>query len=553
MINSYKTIVKASTAFLIIIYFSLVYYFTVNIPIVDDFSAIQNFLLKFVQSSSLKEKLDLLFSQFGEHRIVFARLIILLVYALGGGLSYSLFILIGNLLMLCICFFIYRTATNKDFSSIYLLLMISIFFNGQNFETSTWAMVSIANVGVLFVAMASMYCMLNTNNYKLQYYGLILSMLTIFSNGNGMFIVPPIAIGLYLQNRKKILFPFLCITIVTILLYFYDFNKSSRINIEFIDLIKNIPLLLNNFFIFVGLNFWIPSYKIISFLVGLSCVSVYLFGIWKKWHKSNILIYAFLTFYYLSAATVAVLWFSSEIEGALRYRIYCSPIIVLTLFLILNNIKQNKPKIIYTLSLLSILFSLSSTYIYALKEQKKIEWKKKSAYNWHNKRTGLATFSPFIEDESLQEVEKLGWYSMPKYPLSEYASSVLKDKVNTFNDAESISYKIEDITDNVNYLLIEGWGFLDNRSMNFKKIFVRLINQDQSYIVSTFAERRYDLDFDVPLDRIENCGFFAVIDKNLIPAGTYQVAISIKNIFGYGSYRDKITGESVIIRSKDFE
>ena len=532
---------------LIVIYFTLVYNFTINIPMADDFGAIQDFLIKFKLSSSLKEKFCLLFSQYDLHRILFAKLIVLFVYAFSGGINYSAFIFIGNLLLLGLSFFMLQTVTNKKFTGIYILLFVLLFFNGQNFDTSTWAMPSIANVGVLFAATVSMYCMLNTK-HNLYYCGLALSALTIFSNGNGMFIIPPIAIGLYLQNRKKLIIPFLCITLIFVLFYFYNFNGTSRTNIEFVDLIKNVHILLSNFFIFIGLNFWIPSYKIFSFLAGLFCILIYLFGICKKWYENNILIYALLTFYFLSAAAVAIGWFSDgEIVGALRYRIYSSPIIILTLFLIINSFKNFKLKYIHAISLSFLMFSLFSTFIYTHKEQKKIEWKKKSAYNWHQKGTGLAASLKY-KDEHLREAEKLGLYYMPKYPLSEYASSISKDNAYTFNDMESISYKIENITDERDYLLIEGWGFLDKNSMNFKRIFVRLINQEQSYITSTFAERRYDLNLDAPLDRIENCGFFAVIDKKLIPEGTYQIAISIKSMFEYGSYHDKITEEFVIIQ-----
>ena len=545
MKNSFNITTGIIAGFFIIIYFSFVYYFTINIPLTDDYSVIQGFLLKFEQSSSLKEKFALLFSQFEEHRIFFAKSIILSVHACSGVINYSALIFIGNLLIIGLGFFMLLTAKNNKIISLYILILVLIFYNGQNFETSTWAMVGLANVGVLFIAMTSMYCMLNTK-HNLFYLGLILSVITIFSNGNGMFIIPPIAIGLYLQNRKKNMLVFLCITLVFVFLYFCDF-KTGRISIEPIDLIKNLHILFRNFLFFIGLNFWIPSYKFISFSVGLFCISVYLFGIWKKWYKNNLLIYAYLTFYFLSAAAVAITWLNTEISGALRYRLYCSPTIILTLFLVLNNIKTPKLKYIVSLSLCFSLFSLSSTYIYAHKEQKKMEWKKKSAYNWHNKGARLAAFSS-NEDYGLHEIEKSGWYQMPKYPLSDYASSVSREKVHTYSETEKISYKIEDVAENGKYISIEGWGFLENKSMNFNRIYVCLINNEQAYIASTFSERRYDLNLEIPLDRIENCGFFAVIDKERIPEGTYQVAIRIKNMFGFGSIHDKITGESIIIK-----
>ena len=546
MKDKFNIITGTTAGFLFIIYFSLVYYFTVNIPIIDDFYAIQDFLLNFIQADSLKEKSFLLFSQFGEHRLLFTRLITLIVYVFSDNISYSILIFIGNILMLCIGFIIYKTSTKKEFIGAYILLIILIFFNGQNLETSTWAMVSIANVGVLFTAMASIYCMLNTNR-KLQYCGLLLSILTIFSHGSGMFIVPPIAIGLILQRRHNTFITFICIALISVFLYFYSYTATSRISFELIYFIKNIHILFYNTCIFTGLNFWVPSYQIFSFFAGFFCISTYMYGIWKKWYKQDILIYAFLTFYFLSAAAVALLWLNNEIEGALRYRVYCSPIIILTFFLIINNVRKINYKYIYALLSFFIIFSLSSTFIYTHKEQKRLEWKKKSAYNWHHKGTGLATFAANSEDDFLREAEKAGIYSMPKYSLSEYASSISNDKTSSLNETKEITYKIENIIDSGGFILIEGWGFLNYKPMNFKKIFVRLTNNEHSFIASTYNERRYDLDFDVSLDRIENCGFFAVVDKNLISPGTYQISISIRSVFGYGNYYNIKMEENVTI------
>ena len=546
MKNNFNIITGAIAGFLLIIYFSLVYSFTVNIPIIDDYYAIQDFLLNYIQADSFKEKLCLLLSQFGEHRILFARLTTLIVYAFSDNISYSILIFIGNILMLCIGFIMYKTSAKKDFIGAYILLIILIFFNGQNFETSTWAMVSIANVGVLFAAMASIFCMLNTNR-KLQYCGLLLSILTIFSNGNGMFIIPPIAIGLFLQRRKKIFITFICIALISVFLYFYSYTATSRINFEFIYLIKKVHILFYYTCIFTGLNFWVPSYQLFSFFVGLFCISTYMYGIWKKWYKQDLLIYAFLTFYFLSAAAVALLWLNNGIDGALRYRVYCSPIIILTLFLIINNIIKINYRYIYALLSFFVLFSLSSTFIYAHKEQKRFEWKKKSAYNWHHKGTGLATFAAHSEDDFLREAEKAGIYRMPKYSLSEYASSISNDERSTFNETKEITYKIENLSDSGDFIIIEGWGFLNDKPMNFKNIFVRLTNNEHSFIACTYNERRYDLNIDVPLDRIENCGFFAVIDKNLIPPGTYQISIIIRSVFGYGNYYIRKTEENITI------
>lgn len=120
--------------------------------------------------------------------------------------------------------------------------------------------------------------------------------------------------------------------------------------------------------------------------------------------------------------------------------------------------------------------------------------------------------------------------------MSEYASSIVPQSVGSNMNAEEMPHGIDSISMRDGYLIIEGWAFLRDCSMNFSDISLCLISTRNSYVCTSLAERRYDLKFDVSLDRIEHCGFFSVIDTRSIEPGTYRIGIEIRRLFDKRSY-----------------
>ncbi len=528
----------ALAAVVAVAYFALVGHFADNIPFWDDYLAEQNFLVRFLQSPDLSERLRMLIEQHNEHRLLFTRLTTLAVYLFTGKLNYAVYIILANAMLIGTGLLMYKTINddrNKAFGTFLIALLLC---NGQHLETSVWAMSGLANIGTLFLAIASLYCVLRRETAWVVA-GFALSVLTVFSNGNGMFILIPALIGLALQRRTKTCAAYAIVSSLSVALYFLDYVRPERTDIGLMDILIRMPQILINLCTFAGLNFWVPSLRIVSIAVGAFCLSVYLWGIWKGWYRTDLFSYASLTFLYLTAGAVAVVWVTGEVMGALRYRMYSSPILIFTLLLLLFHSKIfQKRCYVYTISGALLLYCFSST-IYIQKEQKRLEFKLKSTYNWEYKRRGLATWSVASSEQAipyLQAAERMGLYRMPRYPMSKYASSIVPQSVGSNMNAEEMPHGIDSISMRGGYLIIEGWAFLRDCSMNFSDISLCLISTRHSYVCTSLAERRYDLKFDVPLDRIEHCGFFSVIDTRSIEPGTYRIGIEIRRLFDKRSY-----------------
>jgi hypothetical protein len=513
------------------VYLFIVYRLSINIPMDDDFPALQNFLVRFIQAGHIQEKIALLLDDANSHRTVFMRLNVLLVYAVCGKLNYSVYIFLIGLFLTGIGFLLYRMMTNQGLKGLWAFMVVLLLFNGQNLGNHIVAQFGLSNIGSVLITFLSIYLLLLKNRIAFIG-GILLSILTIYSNGNGMLLIPPVIVCFGIQKRIKELIWFGVISVTAAAFYFYGLD-SSRLGGDKWDYLGVIVM---NVFIFVGNNVWVPSVMLISLITGILCSAVYIWGIFNKVYKNNLFCYACLTFLFLTAFAVAagnepVL--GGEATTPWRYRIYGSLFLILTAFLLVNNAKEfYLKKAVYFFPLFALFFSLTSTVYCYRKGERRLEQKMVSAYRWVNEGKRLGTCYPRAEPELmlyLKEAEQMGLYKMPQYPLSDYKSAihVCKDK-NRQPSEDGILYAVESVEEKEGFLLVEGWAYLRSESalMESRDIYLYLENEENRFVCRPKFERRFDIIDDT---RKADCGFFAVIDPSELPSGTYRIGIGIKS------------------------
>jgi hypothetical protein len=503
------------------IYYWIIYQNTYNIPRWDDFPVFFQFLCDYLDCSSPAEKLALILESYGPHRIVFTKLITLFSYWITGKVNISAFIVIGNLFMLGIGAMFFAFLRQKKDAGIFALMIVLLLFNGQNFETNTWAMVGLANVGTLLLSMLSVYLIMQPAKSGFIA-GFVLSVLTIYSNGNGMCLLPAIMFSFFLQKKKKELIWFTLIAGITVIYYFLTLNWSSNIGEGL-----RIGDTITGFFYFLGGNLWLPSVKIVALLWGMIIFATYIWAFIGGFYKKNIIWFTFFTFMILTAIMVVLNRPVEEI-APLRYRIFCCMGMILTvMFYFENKEALHLTRWFKFLVPPVMLFSVFCSLLYLSKEEKDSEFKKISTYNWQRCKSGLHTCSEFSGNAALPMVEVLHIYTMPKLPPEEIAATVKITADKWENRNSHILYHIDFIEDTNGYILIKGWAYTDGMSMDFTDIFLWMFDGKQDIKVRPHFERRYDL-ASLNLTIRENCGFFAVIPKAKLHQGNYKLGIEIQ-------------------------
>jgi hypothetical protein len=168
------------------VYFAVVNRYAVNMPILDDFDAILDFLCRYRQVHGV-QRFFLLFEQQNEHRIFSSRVVYVLYDAMTGGVNFRNLIFLGNLELLAtfvLLVALIKKAVPRHWFVASLVAGISL-FDLNNWENADFATGSIQNFGILFLFTASVYCY-NAKTKWQTALAVLLHATCTFSSGNGL-------------------------------------------------------------------------------------------------------------------------------------------------------------------------------------------------------------------------------------------------------------------------------------------------------------------------------------------------------------------------------
>ncbi len=186
-----------------LVYFIKVNEYAVNIPYVDDYNAILDFLSQF-KTASVGDKFLLLFSQHIDHRIFHSRVVYAIYYYIFGKINFIHITVLGNL-QLVVIFLILVHFIRKaipDYWKIAALIAGICIFDLSNYENATIAMFGMQNYGVIMLFLLSLF-FFTKRGVKYAILGIAFEFTTIFSSSNGMFFALFIFLFLLPQKDKR--------------------------------------------------------------------------------------------------------------------------------------------------------------------------------------------------------------------------------------------------------------------------------------------------------------------------------------------------------------
>ena len=214
-------------------------HYAVNIPKWDD-HALRAFLYYAGQEPTFWGKLQWLFKQHNEHRIVYDRLITALDYGLFGKLNYRHLMVVGNLSLVGLLAVFMGVLRRKDglvwhrLPVLYAVPVALLLVNLSQWENMFWGMASLQNFSVVLWVLAAFYLLTYTNRRGLA---LLMAVLATLTSGNGLLVWPLGFLLLLLDPtvrsvtpKPKKLRPLLgwsVAALVVIGLYFWGFEKPG--------------------------------------------------------------------------------------------------------------------------------------------------------------------------------------------------------------------------------------------------------------------------------------------------------------------------------------
>lgn len=202
-----------------IIYFFLILdAHLVNIPYSDDFDLLET-IDKFQKTPDFVGRIKILFTQVNQHRFAFERIVMLLMVFFTGTVNIKTQIILGDLFLLGIAYFLFQSLKKESVSWYYFIPVPYVIFNLVYFENAFWGIAALQNTPLIFFAFLTAYG-IGRNDRKGLYIGIAAALLTTFTSGSGILAWIIGLVLLFFQKRYKVLLVWLIAAATVILFYF---------------------------------------------------------------------------------------------------------------------------------------------------------------------------------------------------------------------------------------------------------------------------------------------------------------------------------------------
>lgn len=207
-------------------YIVFVVYLHRDLPIFDDY-ILQLELVQLKDASTAKEKLQVLFSQLNEHRLVYTRCWFWLIHTLNGTLSYSALIAIGNLPLLGVWGLFGWLLHRLRVPWIAGVPLSWILFQFQYHDNSLWAMASLQNL-TIHLLYPLLFVLVCCHQRTAWYASWGVALLLCFTSGNGFIALPLAGAALVYQRRWHDLGWWTALTSILVILYFWTYQRPAN-------------------------------------------------------------------------------------------------------------------------------------------------------------------------------------------------------------------------------------------------------------------------------------------------------------------------------------
>lgn len=205
-----------------------VYFFTLryNIPWLDDYENIPYFLDRFLTAPTFAGKMTALLRPNNEHRVVYARLVVLSQYFLTGGINFANLMLWGNLGLALLFFLLYRALRWQERvpgrALVGVLPVPLLLFTAQSYIMTFTAIFSLQYLAIITLVVLTLFVLVTDRPLHLGL-ALGLGLLSTFSMGNGLLLWPAGAGMLLMQRRWGALGGWLGVGVLGSYLYFWGY------------------------------------------------------------------------------------------------------------------------------------------------------------------------------------------------------------------------------------------------------------------------------------------------------------------------------------------
>jgi hypothetical protein len=321
-----------------ILFYTILFRDTVDIPLDDDYDALLEFLNRLIELGSVPQKVSLFFAwQHNEYKLFLVHGLVWAQFDLLGHLNLRFLCALGNLFVLLLAILLWKMFLPhyEDLTGrLVLFIPVSwLLFQLEYYETLDWAMGSLQNIPVLVFSFGTIYFLMRSSRWS--FFGAVVFLiLAVASSGNGFLMVPIGVLILAIGRRYFRIAGWLAVSAVCIAAYSYRYNamssQSSAHESVFATLLRPRPLFV---VAFIGNAGGYP-FRMGCLLLGTALCLFFVYIARRGYTRRNPLVSYCVLFLLLTAIGVAGLRSDLGLAQSLapRYTIYSALLVIFAWF-----------------------------------------------------------------------------------------------------------------------------------------------------------------------------------------------------------------------------
>ncbi|MEZ0609567.1 hypothetical protein ACAW74_13700 [Fibrella sp. WM1] len=528
-----------------------------DFPYMDDYPTVVDFLNRLPTATTIGQKASLLMEQNNFHRLVLVKLIAWLDLALTGSVDFRLLQYVGLAFLLLTAGLLWLAMTTPNpllskegaFSAsasvapsllrrglgVVFLPALYLLFQFQGWNIAFWGIVAVSNVGAPALALLAFWLA----SQKQATWAIVVGLVTLFTNGNGMLVLPLLVAGWAMQGRWRWVLITLAVTLPALWAYFLHYENPAGPSLGTLLRPEKLVHLLALDTAFLGALVYHPAVPWLPIGLGSLTLLWMTYLLLIRYDRTNPTLFWLLVFLHLSGLMLAVnrIQNDTSIVFASRYRNITALHIAATYLTVAQVLAQRRvqPAPLWrgwqtTFVGLAVLGTFGlwgvSNWTYHSKIVRFRELKQTDNLLWQRYGQIRACAPQYQPVRRLSDLARRGYFK-PETPSLTRLQSQPVASVPTTTPGDSLQYAVDLKRVDDGFLVVSGWAKVAGRKANFNDTYVGVQRPDGWHYYTTLFHQRLDND-DSANDK--DTGFTAIIPlTGKMDAANLPLAIFVKS------------------------
>ena len=537
-----KTWLPAGLGILAVLYYAAtVLAYAYDFPYMDDYPVVVDFLNRLPAAHTIGQKMTLLLEQNNFHRLVLVKLLAWANVGLTGSVSFLLLQYVGLAALLATAALLWRSGTEIPASarlvaqpgfftteagaSVLLLL-----FQFQGWNVAFWPIVAVSNVVAPLLALAAFGVAFRPGTVPGQLTGarvtgaVGLGLLALFTNGNGLLVLPLLGLGWGLRGQWRGVGAALVAGVAGYWVYFQHYQNPSGTLLTTLFSVEKITHLLALDTAFLGAALYHPAAARLPILVGSLSVGWVAYLGWLRYDRTNPVLFWLLIFLHLTGLMLALnrLQNDTSIVFASRYRNITALHLATTYLTVADvlgraGLVRVRRGVVGLATVGSAALCLVSNLTYHSKVVRFRELKQTDNLLWQRYGLVRACAPQYGPAVALSLLTRRGLFrptAVSLAGLQSRAVAAVSGTVDVSAPTGKLQYALDFCRIDSGFVVVSGWAKVAGQKANFNQTTVGIKTNGNWQYYSTLFHQRLD-NHDSANDK--DTGFTAIIPATNVP------------------------------------